>query len=260
MRARFYSPRLGRFLSEDTYKGNPIDPLSLNLYTYCHNNPILFYDPSGNGPERASGSSKGPARASKNWPSGMSQARLDGWLQFSLGAVRNNGIYHLPQDYWQSISIVGFNDLYDLGFGIATSMERAKFQFRHNEQDYIFWAWKGDYLNMGAGAEMGIYYGGGPHWLIDTKLAMHMTLTLQHKGTTIISWNPQKDDSYKWDKVWWVTGFNPNYMNVQASDLTAVFTVTFNTKAMYTDFKNSLNTDEKRWLFDDKSYIASFIF
>jgi len=28
-----------------------IDPLSLNLYTYCWNNPVLFYDPDGNEPK-----------------------------------------------------------------------------------------------------------------------------------------------------------------------------------------------------------------
>ncbi len=47
LRARYYSPATGRFLAEDTYKGNMGDPLSLNLYTYCNNNPILYIDPSG---------------------------------------------------------------------------------------------------------------------------------------------------------------------------------------------------------------------
>ncbi len=47
LRARYYSPGLGRFLSEDTYRGNASDPLSLHLYTYCHNNPVMWIDPSG---------------------------------------------------------------------------------------------------------------------------------------------------------------------------------------------------------------------
>ena len=34
-------------LSEDTYLGSIYDPLSLNLYTYCANNPIIYYDPDG---------------------------------------------------------------------------------------------------------------------------------------------------------------------------------------------------------------------
>ncbi len=45
--ARMYDPNIARFLSEDTYTGDINDPLSLNLYTYCHNNPITYYDPTG---------------------------------------------------------------------------------------------------------------------------------------------------------------------------------------------------------------------
>ncbi|MFZ5353381.1 MAG: RHS repeat-associated core domain-containing protein, partial [Bacillota bacterium] len=48
LRARYYDPAIGRFISEDSYLGRIEDPLSLNLYTYCHNNPIIFEDPSGN--------------------------------------------------------------------------------------------------------------------------------------------------------------------------------------------------------------------
>jgi len=47
LRARYYNPAIGRFISEDTYWGDSADPLSLNLYIYCANNPIVFWDPSG---------------------------------------------------------------------------------------------------------------------------------------------------------------------------------------------------------------------
>ena len=43
MRARFYNPVIARFTQEDTYRGD-----GLNLYTYCHNNPVFYIDPSGN--------------------------------------------------------------------------------------------------------------------------------------------------------------------------------------------------------------------
>ena len=33
---------MGRFLQEDTYRGD-----GLNLYAYCANNPVMYYDSSG---------------------------------------------------------------------------------------------------------------------------------------------------------------------------------------------------------------------
>ncbi len=47
LRARYYNPTTGRFISRDSFAGKLNDPLSLNLYTYCHNNPIRYIDPSG---------------------------------------------------------------------------------------------------------------------------------------------------------------------------------------------------------------------
>ncbi|MDG0814213.1 RHS repeat-associated core domain-containing protein [Cohnella rhizosphaerae] len=48
LRARWYDPSLGRFMNEDTYEGQIDNPLSLNLYTYVNNNPLIYTDPSGN--------------------------------------------------------------------------------------------------------------------------------------------------------------------------------------------------------------------
>lgn len=42
LRARFYNPVIGRFIQEDTYLGD-----GLNLYDYCHGNPVGYVDPSG---------------------------------------------------------------------------------------------------------------------------------------------------------------------------------------------------------------------
>ncbi len=42
LRARYYNPVIGRFMQEDTYRGD-----GLNLYAYCANNPVMYYDPSG---------------------------------------------------------------------------------------------------------------------------------------------------------------------------------------------------------------------
>jgi len=47
MDGRVYDPRLGRFLSPDPYVQDPTYSQSLNRYSYCVNNPLVFYDPSG---------------------------------------------------------------------------------------------------------------------------------------------------------------------------------------------------------------------
>ena len=51
LRARYYDPAIGRFISRDSVTGDNADPLSLNLYTYCHNNPVQFVDENGHWPK-----------------------------------------------------------------------------------------------------------------------------------------------------------------------------------------------------------------
>jgi len=47
LRARYYEPNTGRFLSRDSYLGDIADPLTQNRYIYALNNPIKYSDPSG---------------------------------------------------------------------------------------------------------------------------------------------------------------------------------------------------------------------
>nr|WP_246628073.1 RHS repeat-associated core domain-containing protein [Paenibacillus oenotherae] len=54
LRARWYDPSMGRFISKDTYEGQIDNPLSQNLYTYVENNPLIYTDPSGNKLEKDS--------------------------------------------------------------------------------------------------------------------------------------------------------------------------------------------------------------
>ena len=47
LRARYYQPSVGRFITRDTYTGESDESLSLHLYTYCENDSVNAWDPSG---------------------------------------------------------------------------------------------------------------------------------------------------------------------------------------------------------------------
>ena len=165
------------------------------------------------------------------------------------------GIYHAEFDCWQHL--FGYNKLYDLVFDLGTSMDfNNEGMFTYRGRNYIFWAWKGDYINLGAGAELGIYYGGSSrnsHWLVDKNLAMPMTLHLTHKtrGTIVNNWD-------NWGKdAWWITAFNPNYKTkINASDLTAKFSVKFKDIYMFNAFSS---TKRKGWEYDNVNKIAYLV-
>jgi len=144
-----------------------------------------------------------------------------------------NGIYHADFNCWQQY--FGYTDFYDTVFDATTSMRNAKYPFdidNDNTYDYIIWAWKGDYLNLGAGAELGIYEKWDYNekiWKVNKNLAMTMTLSLDYKGKNIIEWTPE-------EKQWWITAFNYKYLNVDRDGLRAEFTVDFNSEEMYEAF------------------------
>jgi RHS repeat-associated protein len=45
--ARMYDPVIGRFISADSIFPEPYNPQSLNRYSYCINNPLIYHDPNG---------------------------------------------------------------------------------------------------------------------------------------------------------------------------------------------------------------------
>ena len=86
--ARFYSPKLGRFLSADTIVPGFANPQNLNRYSYVGNSPLNYTDPSGHmrlaeGPQQDRFSQSvadkyvpKPTKRNKDRGSGAEQPRL----------------------------------------------------------------------------------------------------------------------------------------------------------------------------------------
>ena len=228
LQSRYYNPTWGRFINADALMGINSDIGTYNLFSYCGNNPVIRCDNGG-----------------KFWMAcyllippllyygneylvsiGIDTAAIGG--EFLFMTKDSDGVYHATFDCPQAI--FGYNLLYDEVFRWATSCQPERFRFSYNGQKYVIWTWKGDYINMGAGAELGIYTGGGPQWRVDKNLAMTMYVELQYNGSTIISYS---------DYTWWITGFNPNYQRKNVDSLTASFAIRFKDPGMYNAFRDS---------------------
>ena len=91
--ARFFSPKIGRFLSADTIVPNPANPQDFNRYSYVRNNPLRYTDPTGHAAyseTEAGCSGGGPACIMDMW-SGYDDA------DHMMAALRNWVRYH--KDY-----------------------------------------------------------------------------------------------------------------------------------------------------------------
>lgn len=164
---------------------------------------------------------------------------IDGPLSFFNFVRDEQGVFHVTPHCWQQYG--GYCDFYDYAFDVGTSMRKQKYTFTSGGEDYAIWMWKGDYLNLGAGAETAIYTGGEPLWEIDTSLALPMTLTLTgQNGNDIFDYHPDEPQ-------WWITGFNPAYQRADASTLNVTGTIDFSAQEnLYQDFKKSINDQDPK--------------
>ena len=106
LRARYYDPTIGRFISRDSFAGKQGDPLSLNRYTYCHNSPVIYIDAEGNLAFLAavgigagvgaliSGAAKviDNVRHDKDWNDGLGTAVLSGAVSGAISAIPIPGV------------------------------------------------------------------------------------------------------------------------------------------------------------------------
>ena len=243
LNSRYYDPEVGRFISSDSVMGVNADMATYNLYAYCGNNPIIRCDVSGT-----------------HWDNIIDAAlHIGNMLLLAVGidtaaggafflnmSQDENGIYHASFNCWQQYA--GYMYLYDVAFDIGTDMSAGKFDFTYAGQGYTIWVWKGDYINLGAGAELGIYRGSSGIRTVDKSLAMQMGMTLHYRGNLII-------DHYPEEYQWWITGFNAEYLNKHASDLTATFEVIFSNHEMYRAFRAAYPNNSMVEYWDSRSLV-----
>ncbi len=235
LQSRYYDPNTGRFINADDTSILQVTQDELtgdNLYVYCGNCPIMKVDLTGYWPNwKKIGRSlidfinstldatqvllrfKFPFNIPVVLFTIATQLGILDKLLSKFGFEKDRrGIYHVNQNAWQKY--FGYNDFYDWVFDRATDMKFLKFPFKVGKIDYMIWMWKGDYINLGAGGEVGIYYYNlFGHMLCATRNAMKMTLNLFDKRTgPVFSWSPSSPN-------WWITGFNPKLQRVKALDL-----------------------------------------
>ena len=151
----------------------------------------------------------------------------------------------------------GYNKLYDEVFKTATNNNMKSIQLYFQDSSgyaYVIWIWKGYYLSLGSGAEIGMYKKSSSianHWdAVDFEVPMTLNLynyynenNIQH----IFSWKPTNPQ-------WWITGFNPNYPNVDVTKLVLLGSINLSEhKDMYNSLK-LLNFTNTSLIFDDNTY------
>jgi hypothetical protein len=154
-----------------------------------------------------------------------------------------------------TIDVIRKKDLHDNAFAVATNMGKDKFEFQYQGEEHMIWDWRGDYLNLGAGAELGIYsqtFIPG-HYRTRPDLGIPMKLGLMDKNGNMIIQRGASDN-------WWVTGFNPRYLGANPAELTAIYTLDFSQNpAMFEAFYQQW-VGTPNWRFDRATCTAVFIF
>ena len=262
LRARYYQPTVGRFLTRDTYTGESGDPLSLHLYTYCGNDGMNKCDVDGNAwtwiknkwnafcdtaqkcyngaktyvKKIASNVKKTAAKVirggvnywKKTWLGKEFYKRTKSgsdWkvnLLLKLGGFereKGKSIFHARDICIQKLG--GYNNFYDFVFDSATNISKPlKYKFTDKKdykfnmkRKYVIWAWKGDYLNLGAGCEVGFYntYGSTKHYFFVKKIFTE--LEMRYNGNLINNYRPPKSKGEKVGHSWWITTFNAGMQN-----------------------------------------------
>ncbi|MEK3848717.1 MULTISPECIES: RHS repeat-associated core domain-containing protein [Paenibacillus] len=157
LRARWYDPSNGRFINEDTYEGDISDPLSLNLYTYVQNNPLIFSDPTGHealpnfdfyemkreGLKVIEGGKKGAIQGGKK----------GGWFGIAIGVIM--GSILIADHDGDTQANINANIASNFNLPLISSAQAEKFKNDKKRQKYVYRAINDkDVKNLVAGKDL----------------------------------------------------------------------------------------------------------
>jgi RHS repeat-associated protein len=193
LRARYYDPDLGRFISKDPFSGFITDPMSQHDYQYAHANPVRFTDPTGYFSMGEMGATLGLASilASMSW----SGAYLAG--QYLAG--EGPALAELPNltDQW----VAGFAHVVSFG---ATTYIRNKYigGIATEHHSGFFWnmgqlAGIGTSLLLGAQAPANLSFAMGlDEWLVVGYEATGTAVSAWQTGTNIRNGQLEWSDTF----------------------------------------------------------------
>jgi hypothetical protein len=194
-------------------------------------------------------------QATQNSKSGFQQVMNQGFDRDEKGK------FHTKSDSPQLVG--GYNEIYDAIFVAFTNVappKRTTFEYEGNS--YVLWAWKGDYINMGSGAEIGFYAqtgplkDAGPQWnSVSNGYVPKMTMTLRGANDKKIA----SDNVNNTKPNGWVGAWNPNEQNPNVSELKATMTVDFSDNpGMFDAFRSrDLRGGKDIWTYNSDARTAT---
>ncbi len=115
--ARFYNPAIARFTQEDEYHGD-----GLNLYAYCANNPVDYYDPSGYSLISSEAFSKLVVKANHEGIGGLSDNEVSDMAEY--WRKNNPNPYKLSQEQAENVMRQGYK--YPMEERVGTGLKVPK--------------------------------------------------------------------------------------------------------------------------------------
>ena len=156
------------------------------------------------------------------------------WGTFSWGKPHtfNNYTTVEGKTMWQSN--VGYASIYDSVFSLGGPIKRIRYDFQKTDANgittyYCIWLWKGDYWNLGAGAEIGIYSTQSEYnfnqnfYNVDISLVLHVRMQIKYREFGLVS--QTLNDFHQTN--WWVCSFTPEVELPNANWIDVEFDVRF---------------------------------